>query len=171
VDRKIIVWIVAAAVGLALLGLVVVGVLVVLALLPTTVEVSVAQPVQEQVQTADPQHLLIPRWFLRGLVFDGREVPVAPDQQQVTLQFEENGGANGTSSCNNFFATYTAEPGGKMNFGPVGATKMYCDGKMDFESDYFEALQRVERFAFGEGTLVLSSEDGSTVLTFAMPPK
>jgi heat shock protein HslJ len=129
-----------------------------------------APPAAGQSQPADPQKLLIPRWFLRAMTVDGREVPIEADQQKVTIQFAEDGSANGTASCNSFFTNYEAGKDGQMLFGPIGATKMWCD-QMPLESDYFEALSQVQRYNTDNNQLTLTSEDGSTTLVFAMPPK
>lgn len=120
---------------------------------------------------ADPQHLLIPRWFLSSLTLDGQEVAIADDQQAVTIQFSEDGSVNGTGGCNDFGTTYTLGADGKLEFGPVTSTKMACEQGMDIENAYFQALEKVERFSTENFRLVLSSADGKTSLTFRMPPK
>lgn len=120
---------------------------------------------------ASPQMLLIPRWFLDSLTVDGQKIEVAPDQQAVTIQFEDGGKANGTGGCNDFFADYGAGENGKIKIGPVGSTKMACDTGMQQENAYFSALEKVERFEVANGRLRLFSADGSTEVVFRMPPK
>lgn len=120
--------------------------------------------------SADPQKLMIPRWFLASLILDGQPVEVLPDQQSATLQFEPGGKVNGTGGCNNFSATFQADYDGSMKLGPVLSTKMACEGSMTLENAYFNALSKVERFST-EGGLVLSSADGKTEMVFRMPPK
>lgn len=121
--------------------------------------------------TADPQRLMIPRWFLSSLTLDGKQVDVAEGQQRVTLQFEEGGQANGAGGCNNFRMTYSTGQDGKLAFGPIVSTKMACADWMDLESSYFQALSKTERFNTEDFQLKLSSADGKTVLVFHMPPK
>jgi heat shock protein HslJ len=120
---------------------------------------------------ADPQVLMIPRWFLNSLTLDGQKIEVMPDQQAVTIQFEGGGKANGTGSCNSFFADYGAGMDGSLKFGPVGSTKMACDSGMDQENAYFTALEKVERFEIVDGNLRLFSTDGKTEVVFRKPPK
>ena len=119
--------------------------------------------------STDPQHLMIPRWFLQSLTVNGVEVPL-PDKH-LTLQFEPDKNANGDSACNGFFTTWEADYDGSLTFGPIGATKMFCDGVMETESAYFDALSRVTQFVRPEGKLILSSTDEQTTLVFVMPPK
>jgi len=123
------------------------------------------------VPAADPQRLMIPRWFLSSLTLDGQAVAVAEDQQAVTIQFTEDGNANGTGGCNDFGTTFSTGPDGKMAFGPVAATKMACAEGMELENALFQALSKVERFNTEDFQLVMSSADGKTSLTFRMPPK
>ena len=113
---------------------------------------------------------MIPRWFLASLTLNGQPVEVMQGQQGVTIQFEPGGKANGTGGCNNFSTTFQADYDGTMRFGPVVSTKMFCEGTMELESAYFEALSKVERFSTSDG-LVLSSADGQTQIVFQMPPK
>lgn len=122
-------------------------------------------------QPADPQMLMIPRWFLDSLTVDGQKIEVTPDQQAVTIQFEDGGKANGTGGCNEFFADYGAGQDGRIKIGPVGSTKMACETGMQQESAYFTALEKVERFEVAGGHLRLFSADGSTEVVFRMPPK
>lgn len=122
-------------------------------------------------EPASPQKLLIPRWFLNSLTLDGQAIEVAPDQQVVTIQFQEGGKANGTGSCNSFFADYGAGEDGHIQFGPVGSTKMACETGMQQEMAYFTALEKVERYEVSGGQLRLFSADGKTEIVFRMPPK
>jgi heat shock protein HslJ len=122
-------------------------------------------------EPASPQMLLIPRWFLNSLTLDGQVIDVTPDQQVVTIQFQEGGKANGTGSCNSFFADYGAGEDGHIKIGPVGSTKMACDTGMRQETAYFAALEKVERYEVADGQLRLFSADGKTEVVFRMPPK
>jgi heat shock protein HslJ len=122
-------------------------------------------------EMTDPQKLLIPRWFLFSMELDGQSFAIAEDQQRMTLQFEEDGAANGGGGCNDFFTNYEAEIDGAMHFGPIGATKMFCEDTMELETAYFAAMGKVETFRFEDYRLVLASQDDTTKLVFRMPPK
>ena len=132
-----------------------------------------SRPAQSQTPQAggptDPQHLLIPRWFLREMTVDGKSYEVP--EQSMNLQFQEDGGANGKGGCNEFSSTYQAGQDGVMKFGPVASTKMACDEGMDRESAFFKGLEQVQNYAFVNGKLTMTSADGQTRLVFSMPPK
>lgn len=156
-----------------ILGLAAVLVILVAAVVVFLVQSNAAEsaaPVEAGTST-DPQRLMIPRWFLFSLALDGQDMNVPEQQQAVTIQFEEGGSANGTGGCNDFSTTYEADMDGKMVFGPVASTKMMCDATIELENAYFQALAKVEKFAFEDYHLVLSSADGKTRVVFAMPPK
>jgi heat shock protein HslJ len=126
------------------------------------------KPAQGRAST-DPQRLMIPRWILSSLVLDGKEYTLPA--RQVSVQFEEGGKANGEGGCNNFFTEYQAGMDGKMQFGPVGATKMACTEGMEAENAYFQALAKVSQFKTEDWKLFMTSPDGKTSLVFRMPPK
>lgn len=126
------------------------------------------EPAQGRAST-DPQRLMIPRWFLTSLTLDGQSIEVP--EGALSLQFKEGGEANGSGGCNDFFSQYQTGADGAMQFGPIGATKMFCDTKMEAETAYFEALSRVSRFKTEDWKLFLTSDDGKTALVFGMPPK
>jgi heat shock protein HslJ len=120
---------------------------------------------------ADPQKLLIPRWFLSELTLNGQKVEIPAGQQKMTLQFEEGGKVGGTGGCNSFGGEYKAGTDGKVTFGQLASTLMACADGMQQESAYLEALSKVQQYQVAEGKLTLSSTDGQTTLVFAMPPK
>lgn len=123
------------------------------------------------VGAADPQKLLIPRWFLRELTLNGQKVDLPADQQKITIQFKEDGTVNGSGGCNSFGADYKAGKDGKFSFSPITSTLMACQEGGQLESAYFEALVKVQQFKTEAGKLTLSSADGKTVMVFSMPPK
>ena len=153
--------------AIGLLGAVLVG-LVVLVIVLTRPGAAQTMPAQDE-GSMDPQKLMIPRWFLSSLTLDGKQIELLGNQ--MTLQFEEGGKANGDAACNGFFTDYQAAADGSMKFGPIGATKMFCEIGMDQEDALFQALEKVEHFRVEGGKLTLSSADGQTVLVYSMPPK
>ena len=153
----------------ALLGAALIIVIVVVLI---AVQSGAAQkPPAQSSPSTDPQRLMIPRWFLNDLTLDGQTVEIPADQQSITLQFTPDGKANGKGGCNQFGASYTVSPDGKLSFGPVMATKMACDSLMIQENAYFNALAKVSLFKVESGKLILSSADGKTTLVYRMPPK
>jgi heat shock protein HslJ len=153
-----------------IVGLLAVVLIVVLILLNPFQRPANNPPAGEEI-VADPQMLMIPRWFLVSLELDGEALDVPAGQQELTLQFESPARANGTGGCNTFGADFQADYDGSLSFGPVVSTRMFCEGKMDLENAYFQALSQVEQFRVAEGRLTLASGDGQVGLVFAMPPK
>ena len=119
----------------------------------------------------DPQTLLVPRWFLRSLIVDGKQIEIPIDQQLVTIQFEPDGKANGSGGCNSFGTSYTAGKDGKLQFDPIASTMMACEQGMDLENAYLTALAQVAKFQTDQTELTLTSNDGKTILGFSLPPK
>jgi heat shock protein HslJ len=148
---------------LALLVVIVISVVALVAQNGTAQDKSWGDP------STDPQTLMIPRWFLTGLTNKGQQVELG--DVQITLQFTGDGQINGSAGCNDYFASFEAGTRGEMSFGPVGATKMFCDDRMQQEMAYLEALAQINQFKTEQGKLLLSSADGQTTLIFSMPPK
>lgn len=67
--------------------------------------------------------------------------PKMPDAFRIT--FQEDGSFIGTTDCNSFFGQVTVE-NNKLVFGPIGATKMYCEGSQ--ETEFLKSLAEVESF-------------------------
>lgn len=103
-------------------------------------------------------------WVLKSLVTPDGEIPVSPASAPL-LNLSEDKSMKGNGGCNNIFSEFTAEDG-RIEFGPIGSTMMYCDGLMDVEASYTLALEEVSRYEIISDQLVLSSEDYTTVLTF-----
>jgi len=68
-------------------------------------------------------------------------IPRIPDAFRIT--FLEDGSFSGTTDCNSFFGQVTIE-NNKLVFGPIGATKMYCEGSQ--EAEFLKSLAEVESF-------------------------
>lgn len=152
-----------------LLGIVVLVVLIVVAVVAFVTRNGTAQDQSWGDPSTDPQKLMIPRWFLSGLILNGETIDLA--SVQISLQFTEDGQINGNAGCNDYFATYEAKQEGILTLGPAGATKMFCENGSVQENAYLTALSQVTQFKTEQGQLILTSNDGKTALTFSMPPK
>ncbi|HOM67646.1 MAG TPA: META domain-containing protein [Brevefilum fermentans] len=82
-----------------------------------------------------------------------------------TLIFDEEG-IGGNASCNIFGGNYTLDKG-KLTFDQLFNTEMYCEGAMDQETAYINALQEVVGFKIENGNLQLLDTDGQVILAFA----
>ena len=97
----------------------------------------------------------------------------APAEPAVTVVFEK-GKISGSGGCNQYFASVTSPSPGKIQVGPVGATKRFCVGPAgENEQRFFAALAKASRYTLEEGRLVLyfEREGGSPgKLTFTPRP-
>ena len=87
------------------------------------------------------------------------------DGSDPTLVFE-NDRAGGNGSCNTFGGDYTAEKG-KLTFGSIFSTLMYCEGVMDQETAYLAALEEAAGYHVKDGNLQILNADGQVTLTLA----
>lgn len=69
-----------------------------------------------------------------------------------------NNSVNASSGCNKLFGNYTLS-GNSLSFGPLGATKMYCEGRMEMEKELMQGLAAVTRVSQQEdGTMGLMND-------------
>lgn len=79
-----------------------------------------------------------------------------------------DGKAAGHSGCNRFSATYTRGADGALAFGPVTATKMFCEGEPGIsERRVFAALAATKRATLEGSVLRLHGGDGAVLLELA----
>jgi len=87
-----------------------------------------------------------------------------PGDVDINITFSE-GQVSGQSACNRYFAEYTQD-GSKLSIGLAGSTQMYCEGLMDYETDYLQALAEVESFELSGDSLKLLDQAGNAILVF-----
>jgi heat shock protein HslJ len=81
-----------------------------------------------------------------------------------SLGFEQ-GQAGGNGSCNSFGGSYEAG-NGKLTFGPLMSTLMYCEDVMEQETAYLAALQEAAGYEIKDGILLILDANGQVVLIF-----
>lgn len=92
---------------------------------------------------------------------EGRAVPEAAE---VTVRFEADGRAAGSTGVNRWFGTWTTLGDADLDISTLGTTRRAGPPElMQVEQDFLEALQRVERARLDEGRLQLM-KDGKTLL-------
>jgi heat shock protein HslJ len=79
-----------------------------------------------------------------------------------------NSAVTGNSGCNRMFGHYALE-GDLLKFDGLGGTKMACEGRMQLEQSFTNALLSVMRWKITGRTLELLDETGKPVATFASP--
>lgn len=114
-------------------------------------------------QTAD---LANTSWTLVSYGAPGSLIEVLP-ATQVTLKFDGEGGAGGSSGCNSYGGKYRVEKA-SVTFSDVFSTLMACTdaGVMDQEQQYLGALQTAGAFELSGDTLTIAYNDGQMALNF-----
>lgn len=80
-----------------------------------------------------------------------------------TIHFNDNQTVNGTTDCNSFGGNYTAADG-KLAFGSLASTLMYCAGSQ--EADFLEGINAVESYILTTNNkliLQLKMDSGSMI--------
>jgi heat shock protein HslJ len=93
------------------------------------------------------------------------DAPVSPQpgERRPFITFDAtNKQASGFAGCNNFFGSYELD-GSSLKFGPVGTTRMFCEGPADeVEMRFMESLEQTRTWELRDGTLL--HLDGTKVL-------
>ncbi|MDQ3020037.1 MAG: META domain-containing protein [Bacteroidota bacterium] len=105
-------------------------------------------------QTTKPNASLTnTRWFLR--VMNDKKIFTPESGKEIYITFTSDGNkASGSGGCNNFFSTYKVA-GKKINFSNVGGTEMYCDNRMETESEFYRILERAKTYKIRKNILSL----------------
>lgn len=89
-----------------------------------------------------------------------------PDDAGLFLRFEGEGQLKGHSGCNAFFGSYQLE-GDRIEIGPLGATRMACEGAvMDRETTFLDGLAAAATFERDGARLTLGDESGAALVLF-----
>jgi len=97
-------------------------------------------------------------WRLKTL--NGKDYSSFNPPATLTFTQEENR-ISGHAGCNRFFGGY-ALVDDNLSVGQLGATKMFCENKMELEDNYLKALEHVKRYRIKGNSLQLF--DGATVI-------
>jgi len=120
------------------------------------------------VNAASVERLYGRDWDLKGLTVDGRQT-VMDVGATMTITFGPKGHVAGFGGVNRFTGAYKLSPEGKLTWGESGfatTRKMGPPEIMDKERDYLIGLSKVNVAIVAKHTLLLQSDDGSTVLSF-----
>ena len=91
----------------------------------------------------------------------GAQVPPEPE---IFVRFGSEGRLEGHGGCNRFFGSYRLS-GDKIEFGPIGATRMACpEPVMDRENRFLRELGRAQRFARDRIDLLLTDDRGNVAI-------
>jgi heat shock protein HslJ len=87
---------------------------------------------------------------------------------EVTLIFDEKRGG-GNSSCNSYGGEYQSGPDGKLEFGEIEQTLMFCmepEGVMDQETEYSNLLLQAANYRITNERLEIQDGGGNTILKY-----
>jgi putative lipoprotein len=115
---------------------------------------------------ADPLSLQGVQWALvSGIDLE------TEDEASVPSATFDSGGVSGRALCNSYASTYTVD-GSALELEPVASTDLACRPPGDaLEDEFFEALERVRRWAVEDEELVLMNGDGDELLRFEPAPE
>lgn len=103
-------------------------------------------------------------WVLTSLTNPSGEIAIPPTSAPV-FNLSEDGSMNGNGGCNQLLSEFSSGDGA-ISFGEIASTMMFCDGLMELEAEFTNALNVVTRFEISGDRLQLSDESLTTVLTF-----
>ena len=98
--------------------------------------------------------------YWRVTKLNGKEITVdAYNTKEAHIILKTDGNQlTGHSGCNSFFGGYTLNPGNKITFSPIGATRMACPN-METESQLFKVLGTVDNYTINGDTLLLNKAE------------
>ena len=116
------------------------------------------------------KNLVNTSWTLVSFGQPGAEVPVI-EGSKVTLQFNAEGKASGSGSCNSYSAQYQVKVN-LLSFGEINRTLMACEQKGidQQEQDYLQALGSAGRFELAGDRLTIWYDNDQGVLNWVKSP-
>ncbi len=96
------------------------------------------------------------KWVLQTL--NGEDVKLTDQNSEIFIQFNEvEKRVNGRAGCNRFFGNYEME-GHKLQFSPMGATRMACPD-LQIETAFFQMLNEVDALNIKDNKLTFESKE------------
>jgi heat shock protein HslJ len=116
---------------------------------------------QPDASAATPADISIPAWRPTHLGEMRLE-----DNNEMFVQFEDNGQLRGHGGCNLFSGNYDLEDG-SLQVGPLRSTRMACpEPAMSFEMSFMEALQTPAKASIVGNKLVLRTTRDDIAIRF-----
>lgn len=92
--------------------------------------------------------------------------PVQPGEgKELHMILKGDDRVGGYSGCNQFMGSVTVSGDG-LSFGPIAATRRMCEGTMDQEMAYLQALENAHRFEISGENLTLENANGEISMRF-----
>ncbi len=111
-----------------------------------------------------PQDILDTKWvWVETTLPDG--TTITPNQKDAfSITLSSDGNTAGKTDCNSFFSDYALGSDGILSFGPIGSTKMFCEGSQ--ESIFVDHISKVSHYTFKDGRLVLLLANAAGSMSF-----
>ena len=104
--------------------------------------------------------------YWRLVEVGGQMVPAGNGLKPPYMQLSSiERSVGGNSGCNSFGGNYQLE-GSELSFSQLFSTMMYCEGRMEIERAFLDALESTTSWATGAQTLELLSSDGIILARF-----
>lgn len=92
--------------------------------------------------------------------------PVQPGEgKELHMILKGEGKVAGYSGCNQFMGSFTASGDG-LAFGPIAGTRRMCEGTMDQEMAFLQALENTHRFDISGEDLTIENANGEISMRF-----
>jgi heat shock protein HslJ len=142
-------------------------IIVALLVLTTLAGCSLMRP-PAAVATAASTSLLDTRWRLTQIGDEIVQNAVGEREVHMTLH-AVNTNVTGSGGCNSLFGRYALERD-RLKFDGLGGTKMFCDGRMELEQKFHNALMSALRWRITGNTLELFDDRNVAVATLVASP-
>jgi len=121
--------------------------------------------------TSDNYHRIIEiRWVLMAMKLDGQDYPLAGEKPYIQFDLENN--FFGFGSLNQYFGIIKVNKRGKLEWAPVGATKIAGPEKLMKQEDlFFKTLSKIGYLSTKGIYLYADSFDNQSELIFYVPPE
>jgi heat shock protein HslJ len=83
------------------------------------------------------------KWILT--VLNSKKIFTPESGKDIYVTFSSDKNINGFGGCNNFSGGFTLTKD-KLKTGMIAATEMFCESRMDTESEFLKTLQKSERY-------------------------
>ncbi len=137
-------------------------------------ETDAASAAESAMNDASTNTLAGPNWLL--VQINGEDLAPAllaaiaePISLRIDDQHMDAGAAklSGFDGCNRYFAELEIS-GERLQIGPIGASKMYCQASSDFARRYQQQLRQVVRYALNGDGLVLLDGSNQPLLRYSL---
>jgi heat shock protein HslJ len=89
---------------------------------------------------------------------DGEALTLSAEQEAPSIQLLDEGDRlQGFGGCNRMFGTYERS-GAELRFGPLAGTMMACEGMMELERAFHQALEATRGYSLEAGSLALTAD-------------